>query len=120
MEKENKFKQGLLEAIDSLKSAIINDNIPEILSLIKKFGIDSSHNSIVLDFLQEFLINDIKNYLYTNKRKTLKVCRRGKYNTEVQDFYKIENDILIRNGNDVKWTSVGKLYQAYKFIHNIN
>ena len=46
-------------------------------------------------------------------------------NAKLDDNFKailtleIKDSVLIRNGFDVKWSSIGKLYQAYKKIHKI-
>ena len=113
-------KQALLTPITELVKALYTEDIPTIIRLFDKVRIDSSYSSDLTMYIKELLIEDIKIHLEccTRNRK-LKVTRKGEYNIDTFDIYTIKDNVLCRNGNDAKWSSIGKLYQAYKFIHKI-
>lgn len=113
-------KQVLLKPITELVKALYEENIPTIIHLLDKVKIDSRYSSDVINYVTELLIEDIKTHIEccTRNRK-LKVTRKDVYHNDTFDVYTIKDNVLYRNGNDIKWTSIGKLYQAYKFIHKI-
>lgn len=113
-------KQVLLKPITELIKALYTEEIPTIIHLLDKVKIDSRYSSGVIKYVEELLIEDIKIHLecHTRNRK-LKVTRKDIYNNDVLDVYTIKDGVLYRNGNEATWTNIGKLYQAYKFIHKI-
>ena len=113
-------KQIVLTPITKLVKALYTEDIPTIIHLFDKVRIDSNYRSDITDYVKELLIEDIKSHLECHTRnKKLKVTRKDVYNFDTFDTYTIEDNILYRNGSDAKWTSIGKLYQAYKSIHKI-
>lgn len=113
-------KQVLLTPIIELVKALYTENIPTSIHLLDKVRIDSRYSSDVIKYVKELLIEDIKIHLEccTRNRK-LKVTRKDVYNNDTFDTYTLKDNVLYRNGNDANWSSIGKLYQAYKFIHKI-
>ena len=61
-------------------------------------------------------MNKIKNYVENNQTPLI-ISRKAEYNIETKDYYTIKDNILYRNGHDTKWSSIGKLYHAYKKIN---
>lgn len=113
-------KQLLLTPITELVKSLYMEDIPAIIHLLDKCRIDSRYSSDVINYVTELLVEDIKIHIESHTRnKKLKVTRKDVYNNNTVDTYIIKDNILYRNGDDTKWTSIGKLYQAYKFIHKI-
>lgn len=113
-------KQVLLTQIIELVKALYIEDIPTIIHLLDKVRIDSRYSSNVINYVKELLIEDIKIHLEccTRNRK-IKITRKDVYNNNTANTYIIKDNILYCDGDDAKWTSIGKLYQAYKFIHKI-
>jgi hypothetical protein len=113
-------KQVLLTPIIELVKALYKEDIPAIIHLLDRTKIYLRYSSDVINYVKELLIEDIKIHIESCTRKrTLKVTRKDVYHNDTVDKYTIKDNILYRNGDDVTWTSIGKLYQAYKFIHKI-
>ena len=111
------MKQDLLNKIDELKIAIESEDVQLLLTLAEYIGVNYRTRSPILDFLHSLLVEDIRDYV--NKKGKLKIERTSEYNIKTSDVYTIKDSVLTRNGFDVKWSSIGKLYQAYKKIHKI-
>ena len=112
-------KDKLLAQIDSLRNAVVNNDVSATISLISEIPIDTRSRSLVADFLRELMIASIIEYIGKRKSGKLKVERKGVYNESTFDYYLIKDGVLCRNGSDAKWSSIGKLYQAYKKINKI-
>jgi len=112
-------KQLLLTPITELVKALYTEDIPTIVHLLDKCKIHSI-SSDVFNYVIELLIDNIKIHIEncTEDRK-LKVTRKDVYHNDTVDTYTIRDNVLYRNGYDAKWSNIGKLYQAYKFIHKI-
>ena len=48
------------------------------------------------------------------------INRTNEYGDPTFDCYKIEESELIRNGSSARYTSLGKLYTAYKKIYKLD
>ena len=113
-------KQVLLAPITELVKALYTEDIPTIIHLLDKVKIDLRYSNSIVDYVKELLIDDIKIHLECcNRNRKIKVWRKDCYNSDIFDVYTIKDNRLYRNGNDIEWTSISKLYQAYKFIHKI-
>ena len=110
------IKNDLLIKIDSLRNAVENEEIDILIHLIDNMGFDNRKSSIMMDFAKQIIINFISDYIKEKGLDTLKVERTGEYSTETYDIYQRCKEELLRNGTNVQWTSLGKLYQAYKYI----
>lgn len=110
------IKNNLLIKIDSLRNAIENEDIDSLIHLIDNMGFDDRKSSMIIDFTKQLIINLILDYIKEKDLDTLRVKRTGEYGIKTYDLYQICKDELFRNGTNVRWTSLGKLYQAYKYI----
>lgn len=113
-------KQILLTPIIELVKALYKEDIPTIIHLLDRNKIDLNYFSDIINYVKELLIDDIKVHLECcTRNKTLRVDRKNVYHSDTFDIYTIKEGVLCRAGVDARWTSIGKLYQAYKFIHKI-
>ena len=113
-------KQILLTPIIELVKALYKEDIPTIIHLLDRNKIDLNYFSDIINYVKELLIDDIKVHLECcTRNKTLRVDRKNVYHSDTFDVYTIKEGVLCRAGVDARWTSIGKLYQAYKFIHKI-
>lgn len=106
-------KNDLLIKIDNLRSAVENEDIDTLINLIDNMGFDNRKSSMIIDFCQQLIINFISNYIKEKGLDKLRVER-----TETFDIYRICEEKLLRNGTNARFTSLGKLYCAYKYIKN--
>lgn len=106
-------KNDLLIKIDNLRSAIESEDIDTLIHSIDYMGFDYRKSSITIDFCQQLIINFISNYIKEKGLDKLRVER-----TETFDIYRICEGKLLRNGTNARFTSLGKLYCAYKYIKN--
>ena len=113
------YKNKLLSLINDLKDAVEQDDITTIISVLSELGIDSRRRTPLGEFVCGLMIEDIKKAVLNEKDGIIKVGRKDVYHEVTYDYYKIKDGILLRNGHDTEWSSVGKLYQAYKKIHKI-
>lgn len=109
-------KEELVKQIDSLKAAVETENVAEIIGLMTSMRIDAARSPLC-DFAKDIIINDVKDYV--SKHDKLKVDRKGVYGEITSDTYMMKDDVLVRNGTNVRFSSLGKIYQAYKKIHKI-
>lgn len=113
------IKNELLIKIDSLRNAVENEEIDVLIHLIDDMGFDNRKSSIIIiNFAKQIIINFISDYIKEKGLDILRVERTGEYGTQTYDTYQRRKEELFRNGTNVRWTSLGKLYQAYKYIKN--
>ena len=110
------IKNDLLIKIDSLRKAVENEEIDILIHLIDDMGFDNRKSSMVMEFAKQVIINFISDYIKEKDLDTLRIERTGEYGTKTYDTYQRCKEGLFRNGTNVQWTSLGKLYQAYKYI----
>lgn len=110
------IKNDLLIKIDSLKSAVENEDIDILIHLIDNMGFDDRKPSLIMEFAKQIIVNFISDYIKKRGLDTLRVKRTSVYGTEIYDTYQRDKENLLRNGNKIQWTSLGKLYQAYEYI----
>lgn len=110
------IKNDLLIKIDNLRNAVENEDIDILIYLIDNMGFDNRKSSMIMNFAKQIIINFISDYIKEKDLDTLRVKRIGEYSTETYDTYQRCKEELLRNGTNVRWTSLGKLYQAYKYI----
>ena len=113
---ETNIKEQLLEQICILKKAVETDDIEKLVHSIDSMKFDTRYSTGVIVYLTELIIKFISEHISRNGLDTLRVKRKGEYNTETYDTYQMCKGELYRNGHNAKWDSVGKLYQAYKYI----
>jgi len=112
------MKEELLKEIERLKVAIMTDNIDELIKSIDKLQFDTRFLSPIISYTQDCIIRFIMDYMRRNNKDTLRVTRHNEYHDETFDVYKVAGGKLLRNGSSVIFTSLGKLYKAYKFCKN--
>ena len=110
------IKNDLLIKIDSLRNAVENEDIDILIHLIDNMGFDNRKSSIIMDFAKQIIINFISNYIKEKGLDTLRVSRTSDYGSKTYDIYQRCKEELFRNGTNVQWTSLSKLYQAYEYI----
>ena len=54
------------------------------------------------------------------KKDSIRINRKNVYHQDTFDWYSLKDGELFRNGFKVTFDSIGKLYIAYKRIHNID
>ena len=111
---------NIIILLDSCKDAVIKKDITTLISSAKSLGLDGNSRSPLLDFIENLIIEDIKSFMVQNKKDTIKISRNNVYHEETFDYYSLKDGELFRNGHKTIFDSVGKLYTAYKKIHNIS
>jgi hypothetical protein len=118
MTQEEKYlntKKEALEWITQLDIAVKNDDVPTLIRMINSSNL-VNYLPKIPDFVKVLLVNKIKNYVENNQTPFI-ISRKAEYNIETKDYYTIKDNKLYRNGDDTKWSSIGKLYHAYKKIN---
>lgn len=113
------MKDQLISKIAKLKEAVENEDIPTLIESMKDFKIDTRCLSPIRDFTQQLLIQSIKDYMLKKEKKVFKVKRIADYQIETEDWYTIKDGVLHRNGGSCRYSSIGKLYKAYKKINKM-
>lgn len=109
------MKEHLLNNLTSLVDAVEAEDVTLLLNCMKSMGFSGMSSGPICDYAHDLLVKDISDYV--SKKGVLKVERTGEYGIKTEDYYRIDGAVLMRNGSDAKWSSIGKLYQAYKKIH---
>ena len=113
------MKDELISKIAKLKEAVENEDIPTLIESMKEFKIDTRCWSPIYDFTQQLITQSIKDYMLKKEKKVLKVQRIGEYQIKTEDWYTVKEGVLHRNGCSCRYTSIGKLYTAYKKINKM-
>lgn len=111
-------KQEVLDKVTALGRAIADNDIPQIIHGISELKVDTrfGRNDIV-EYAKGLLIQTITDHV--EKQGKISVERSDAYGSMVTDIYKIENGVLKRNCNPAEWSSLTRLYQAYRKINKI-
>lgn len=112
----------IIALLDSCKDAIVKKDIITLVDTAERLGLSLSANfaSPIINLISNLIIDDIKNFMIQNHEVKIKIIRKNIYHEETFDCYCLREGELLRNGVKAKFTSVGKLYAAYKKIHNIS
>lgn len=110
----------LITLLDNCKDAVIKKDIVALINSAKSLGLDANSRSPLLDFIRNLIIEDIKNFMEQSKKNPIRISRKNAYHEETFDWYSLKDGELFRNGFKVTFDSIGKLYIAYKRIHNID
>ena len=113
-------EENITTLLDNCKNAVIKKDIVALIDSAKSLGLDCNFHSPLLDFIMNLIIEDIKNFMVQNKKDSIRISRNDIYHQKTFDTYSLENGKLFRNGFKATFTSIGKLYVAYKKIHNIS
>ena len=113
-------EEKIITLLDDCKAAIIKKDIVALIGSAKSLGLDGNSRSPLLDFIRNLIIEDIKNFMVQSKKDSIRISRKNVYHQETFDWYSLRDGELFRNGFKVTFDSIGKLYIAYKRIHNIS
>lgn len=113
-------EEKIITLLANCKDAVIKKDIVALIDSAKSLGLDSNSRSPLLDFIKNLIIEDIKDFMVQNKKDSIRISRKNVYHQETFDWYSLNNGALFRNGFKVTFDSIGKLYIAYKKIHNIS
>lgn len=113
-------EENIITLLDNCKNAVINKDIVALIDYAKSLGLDGNSRSPLLDFVRNIIVEDIKNFMVQSKKDSIRISRKNIYHEETFDWYSLKDGELFRNGYSVAFDSIGKLYIAYKRIHNIN
>lgn len=111
-------QEKLFDIFDKAKKAVEENDVQAMMETFSALKISAGYGSPLENYMSNIMVQTVKSHV-TTSGKPLKVKRNGEYGTTVTDTYVLDGDTLKRNGCDAKWTSIGKLYQAYKQIKNI-
>lgn len=109
----------IIDLIKRLEDAVRMQDVPAIIDCMRDLAIDNRQSSILEKYASQICIDVITEHITRKKLDKFVVSRKGAYNDPTYDTYVLDGDVLKRNGTDVKWSSLGKLYQAYKKINKI-
>lgn len=111
-------KNVLINDIKILSNNVQTNNIVGLIDSINTLRLDKNVSPVVR-FACDIMIDEIKSHILKENITCLRVSRKAEYNIDTADIYTIKDGVLYRNGRDTKWSSFGKLYQAYKYIHKL-
>jgi len=112
-------KEELIRLLESTKEAVIKEDVTTLIQSIDRLKIDSRFSDPLGTYASDIIRSAITEHIEQKRLDALRVKRSGEYGSIVSDCYKIVDGVLMRNGTNAKWTSLGKLYQAYKQIKKI-
>ena len=107
-------QEEIINELTDLISAIQKEDVCAIMKCMNTLKI-SYDFSPLRNLTANFISKVIKEHI-ENTKEPLKIQRKGDYGIISTDVYTIKNDIVHRNGHDIKWSALGKIYQAYKQI----
>lgn len=114
------FKERCLTTLAGLLAGVEQGDIPAIIKGITDLRIDPGRGGALIYHTEEAIIDDLTEEVRKREDGRLRVARAGKYKEPVVDVYTLdESGALLRNRTPAKFTSLGKLYAAYKYIHGI-
>lgn len=113
-------EENIITLLNDCKDAVINRDIVALIDLAKSLGLDGNSRSPLLDFIRNLIIEDIKDFIVRSKKDSIRISRKNVYHEETFDWYSLKDGELFRNGHKVIFDAIGKLYMAYKKIHNIS
>ena len=115
----NEMYNRIIALIKCLEDAVRMQDVSAIIDYMKDLAIDNRQSSILEKYARQICIDIITDHITCKKLDKFVVSRKGEYGTTTYDTYVLDGGVLKRNGTDVKWTTLGKLYQAYKKINKI-
>ena len=117
---ESNFKERCLAALAGLLAGVEQGDIPAIIKGIDELRIDPGRGGALIYHTEEAIIAGLTEEVRKREGGRLRVARSGKYKEPVVDVYTLdESGALMRNQAPAKFTGLGKLYAAYKYIHGI-
>lgn len=108
-------QEEIINELTDLISAIQKEDVYTIMKCINILRIDYNFSPL-RELTANFISKAIKEHI-ENTKEPLRVQRKGDYGIMHTDVYTIKDGIVYRNGHDIKWSALGKIYQAYKQIN---
>ena len=106
----------IITLLERTEKAVRQQDVSSIIDCMNGFCIDNRRRSVLEEYASQICIETITEYIKTKNLSYLRISRKNEYNDNTFDRYVLDEGILKRNGTDVKWSSLGKLYTAYKQI----
>jgi hypothetical protein len=114
------FKERCLATLAGLVAGVEQGDIPAIIKGITDLRIDPGRGGALIYHTEEAIISDLTEEVRKREDVRLRVSRPGRYREPVVDVYTLnESGELMRNQAPAKFTGLGTLYAAYKYIHEI-
>ena len=107
-------QEEIINELNDLISAIQKEDVCTIMKCMNTLKI-SYDFSPLRNITAKFISKTIKEHI-ENTKESLRVQRKGDYDIMHTDVYTIKDNIVYRNGHEIKWSALGKIYQAYKQI----
>lgn len=109
-------QEEIINELTDLISAIQKEDVCTIMKCMSTLKINYDFSPL-RELTANFMSKAIKEYI-ENAKESLRVQRKGAYDIISTDVYTIKNGIVHRNGDNIKWSALNKIYQAYKQIIN--
>ena len=109
-------QEEAINELTDLISAIQKEDVCTIMKCINILRIDYNFSPL-RNLITNFISKTIKEHI-ENTNESLRVQRKGDYGIIHTDVYTIKDDTVYRNGHNIKWSALNKIYQAYKQIIN--
>lgn len=113
---KKELHNGIIALLERTETAVRQQDVSTIIDCMNDFRIDNRKRSLLDEYARQICIETITEYIKTKNLSYLRISRKNEYNDDTYDRYVLDDGVLKRNGTDVKWTSLGKLYTAYKKI----
>lgn len=109
-------QEEIINELTDLISAIQKEDVSTIIKCMNTLKINYDFSPL-RGLTANFISKAIKEHI-ENTKESLRIQRKGAYDIISTDVYIIKDGIVYRNGYDIKWSALGKIYQAYKQIIN--
>lgn len=109
-------QEEIINELTDLILAIQKEDVCTIMKCISTLKINYDFSPL-RNIITNFISKTIKEHI-ENTNEPLRIQRKGDYGIMHTDVYTIKDGIVYRNGNNIKWSALGKIYQAYKQIIN--
>lgn len=107
-------QEEIINELTDLTSAIQKEDVCTIMKCINTLRIDYNFSPL-RNIITNFISKTIKEHI-ENTNESLRVQRKGDYDIIHTDVYTIKDGTVYRNGHNIKWSALNKIYQAYKQI----
>jgi hypothetical protein len=109
-------QEEIINELTDLILAIQKEDVCTIIKCMSTLKINYDFSPL-RNIITNFISKTIKEYI-ENTNESLRVQRKGDYGIIYTDVYTIKDSTVYRNGHDIKWSALNKIYQAYKQIIN--
>ncbi len=113
---KKELHNNIIALLERTETAVRTQDVSTIIDCMNELCVDNRRRSFLEEYASLICIDTIVEYIKTKNLSYLRISRKNEYNDDTYDRYMLDDGVLKRNGTDVKWTSLGKLYTAYKQI----